>query len=449
MIPSLICLKMEDVLMSLEEKEITELLYLNLIENCPKLKNLKDRLTLNSQATLDEKLKSKLKTCEEEAKKKFDAFNESVQNQLSKTKPVRIYMDGVFDIIHSGHFNAFRQAQYLGDILVCGLNSDADVAKAKGKTLMDIKERSSLAGSSKWIGEVALDTPYTPTIETLDTYNCDYLAHGDDIPTNEHGQTIYDDLIAKKRLRVFRRTEGISTTVIIGRLLLGMKDKFDALDEKDPKNIELKKSYVELENTSNLQFGTMTTLLTTSYRISDFSNKKLPKQGDKVVYICGEFDVLHQVHIEALKKAKESGDYVYVGVYDDLTVNKRKGKYHPVLNVNERCLNLLALKYVDDVIFGAPERITEDLIHNLNVNVVVQFITPEMKEGKCSKEENNYEVAKKLGILKEIEVSGELTNDVLSDRIWENKEQYIKKYIKKITKVDEHIRIDGQEVQHL
>ncbi len=440
---------MEDVLKALDDKEIIELLYLNLIEKCPKLKNLKDRLTLNSQATLDEKLKSKLKTCEEEAKKKFDAFNESVQKQLSKTKPVRIYMDGVFDIIHSGHFNAFRQAQYLGDLLVCGLNSDADVAKAKGKTLMDIKERSSLAGSSKWIGEVALDTPYTPTIETLDTYNCDYLAHGDDIPTNEHGQTIYDDLIAKKRIRVFRRTEGISTTVIIGRLLLGMKDKFDALDEKDPKNIELKKSYVELENASNLQYGTMSTLLTTSYRISDFSNKKLPKKGEKVVYICGEFDVLHQVHIEALKKAKELGDYVYVGVYDDITVGKRKGKYHPVLNVNERCLNLLALKYVDDVIFGAPERITEDLIHNLNVNIVVQFITPQMKEGKCDKEEKNYEVAKKVGVLKEVEVSGELTNDVLSERIWENKEQYIKKYIKKIQKVDDHIKIDGQEVQQL
>jgi ethanolamine-phosphate cytidylyltransferase len=440
---------MEDVLSSLEDKEVTELLYLNLIEKCPKLKNLKDRLTLNSPATLDEKLKSKLQKCEEEAKKKFDAFNDSVQKQLSKTKPVRIYMDGVFDIIHSGHFNAFRQAQYLGDILVCGLNSDADVAKAKGKTLMDIKERSSLAGSSKWIGEVALDTPYTPSIETLDTYNCDYLAHGDDIPTNENGQTIYDDIIAKKRLRVFRRTEGISTTVIIGRLLLGMKDKFDALDEKDPKNVQLKKSYTELENTSNLQFGTMNTLLTTSYRISDFSNKKLPKKNEKVVYICGEFDVLHKVHIEALKKAKELGDYVYVGVYDDLTVNKRKGKYHPVLNINERCLNLLALKYIDDVVFGAPERITEDLLHNLKVDIVVKFVTPSMKEGKCDKEEKNYEVAQKCGKLKEVEVSGELTNDVLSDRIWENKEQYIKKYIKKITKVDEHIKIDGEEVQQL
>jgi ethanolamine-phosphate cytidylyltransferase len=440
---------MEDILKSLSDEEITEFLYINLIEKSKKLKNLKDRLIKNPTSTLTPELKEKLSSCESAAKKKFSDFNDKIEKQLSNVKPVRIYMDGVFDIIHSGHFNAFRQAQYLGDILVCGLNSDADVAKAKGKTLMDIKERSMLAGASKWIGELALDTPYTPTVETLDTYNCDYLAHGDDIPTNEHGNTIYDEIIAKKRLRVFRRTEGISTTVIIGRLLLGMKDKFDALDEKDENNLKIKKSYEDLEKASNLQFGTMTTLLTTSYRIADFSNKKMPNPGDKVVYICGEFDVLHMTHIEALKKAKESGDFVYVGVYDDITVNKRKGKYNPVLNINERCLNLLALKYVDDVVFGAPEIITQDLIHNLNVDVVIQFITPKMKEGKCDKEEKIFEAAKKVGKLKEIEINGELSNDVLSEKIWENKEQYISKYIKKSAKVDDHIKINGQEVQHI
>ena len=440
---------MEDILKSLSNEEITEFLYINLIEKSKKLKNLKDRLIKNPTSTLTPELKEKLSSCESAAKKKFSDFNDKIEKQLSNVKPVRIYMDGVFDIIHSGHFNAFRQAQYLGDILVCGLNSDADVAKAKGKTLMDIKERSTLAGASKWIGELALDTPYTPTVETLDTYNCDYLAHGDDIPTNEHGNTIYDEIIAKKRLRVFRRTEGISTTVIIGRLLLGMKDKFDALDEKDENNLKIKKSYEDLEKASNLQFGTMTTLLTTSYRIADFSNKTMPNPGDKVVYICGEFDVLHMTHIEALKKAKESGDFVYVGVYDDITVNKRKGKYNPVLNINERCLNLLALKYVDDVVFGAPEIITQDLIHNLNVDVVIQFITPKMKEGKCDKEEKIFEAAKKVGKLKEIEINGELSNDVLSEKIWENKEQYISKYIKKSAKVDDHIKINGQEVQHI
>ena len=440
---------MEDVLNSLTDEEITEFLYINLIEKSKKLKSLKDRLTKNSSSTLSGELKEKLSKCEEAAKKKFSGFNEKIETQLSKVKPTRIFMDGVFDIIHSGHFNAFRQAQYLGDILVCGLNSDEDVARAKGKTLMDINERSALAGSSKWIGDLALNTPYTPTIETLDTFKCDYLAHGDDIPTNENGHTIYDEIIAKKRLRVFKRTEGISTTVIIGRLLLGMKDKFDALDDKDEKSLAIKKSYGELEKASNLQYGTMQTLLTTSYRIADFSNKKMPELGQKVVYICGEFDVLHMYYIEALKKAKECGDFVYVGVYDDITVNKRKGKYNPVLNVNERCLNLLALKYVDDVIFGAPEVITEDLIHNLNVDVVIQFITPKIKEGKADKEGKIYEAAKKLGKLKEIEISGELTNDDLCERIWKNKEQYIKKYIVKSAKVDESIKINGQEVQQI
>ena len=440
---------MEDVLNFLNEEEITEFLYISLIEKSKKLKSLKDRLTKNSSSTLPTQLKEKLSSCEEAAKKKFIELNTKIESQLSKAKPVRIYMDGVFDIIHSGHFNAFRQAQYLGDILVCGLNSDEDVARAKGKTLMDINERSALAGSSKWIGDLALNTPYTPSIETLDTFKCDYLAHGDDIPTNENGHTIYDEIIAKKRLRVFKRTEGISTTVIIGRLLLGMKDKFDALDDKDEKSLAIKKSYGELEKASNLQYGTMQTLLTTSYRIADFSNKKMPELGQKVVYICGEFDVLHMFYIEALKKAKECGDFVYVGVYDDITVNKRKGKYNPVLNVNERCLNLLALKYVDDVIFGAPEVITEDLIHNLNVDVVIQFITPKIKEGKADKEEKIYEAAKKLGKLKEIEISGELTNDDLCERIWKNKEQYIKKYIVKSAKVDESIKINGQEVQQI
>ena len=57
---------------------------------------------------------------------------------------------------------------------------------------------------------------------------------------------------------------------------------------------------------------------------------------EKVIYICGEYDVLHMIHIEALKKAKELGDFVYVGVYDDITVNKRKGKYN---NRTKRIIN--------------------------------------------------------------------------------------------------------------
>jgi len=36
-------------------------------------------------------------------------------------KPVRIYIDGCWDIMHSGHYNAIRQAKALGDTLIVGV----------------------------------------------------------------------------------------------------------------------------------------------------------------------------------------------------------------------------------------------------------------------------------------------------------------------------------------
>lgn len=426
---------MEDVLLALDDKEIVELISVTLIEKSQKLNAINQKLTGNRFKLLDDKLKEKFERCKKEAEIKVASLEKSIDEQLVKTKPVRLYMDGVFDIIHSGHFNAFRQAKKLGDQLVCGVNSDDDVRKVKGPTLMDINERGALAGASKWIDEVQKDTPYTPTCATLDNYNCQYLTHGDDIPINEFGVSCYDGIIKDKRIRIFPRTEGISTTVIIGRLLLSLKDRVEALDLNSPENREIKEGFDEIESLKNLQRESMTTLLTTSFRISEFSNKRLPKEGDKIVYLVGDFDILHNGHIEALKKAKELGDFVYVGVYDDITCNKIFGKNYPILNINERALNLLALRYVDDVIFGAPEKITEEMIKHLNVQVVVKFVTPKMKgKDETEREKDIFEASKRLGVCKEVEVSSELTNEIIAERIWQRKEMYIKKYISKSKK---------------
>jgi ethanolamine-phosphate cytidylyltransferase len=45
-------------------------------------------------------------------------------NNNNERKPVRIYVDGCFDMIHSGHYNALRQAKTLGDVLVVGVISE-------------------------------------------------------------------------------------------------------------------------------------------------------------------------------------------------------------------------------------------------------------------------------------------------------------------------------------
>ena len=90
----------------------------------------------------------------------------------SKREPVRIYVDGCFDLIHSGHYNAIRQAKALGDILVVGVNSDAEILKNKGPSVLNCKERADIIRACKWVDEVYEDTEYCVSIDVLDRYNC-------------------------------------------------------------------------------------------------------------------------------------------------------------------------------------------------------------------------------------------------------------------------------------
>jgi ethanolamine-phosphate cytidylyltransferase len=89
-----------------------------------------------------------------------------------------------------------------------------------------------------------------------------------------------------------------------------------------------------------------------------FSNNREPKPTDKVVYIAGSFDLLHNGHIARLKQAKSMGDFLYVGVWQDETVNHFRGHNFPLLSLHERVLMALACRYVDDVVIGAPYQIT-------------------------------------------------------------------------------------------
>ena len=47
-------------------------------------------------------------------------------------------------------------------------------------------------------------------------------------------------------------------------------------------------------------------------------------------------------YVEILKKAKELGDFLFVGLHNDATVKKYRGNSFPILNLQERTFNLLA-----------------------------------------------------------------------------------------------------------
>jgi ethanolamine-phosphate cytidylyltransferase len=133
-------------------------------------------------------------------------------------------VDGCFDLIHSGHYNALRQAKALGDILVAGVNGDEEIIKNKGPPIMNCKERAEIIRACKFVDEVIEDTVYSVNVDVLDKYNCQYYAHGDDPCIDSEGNDICKILAAQGRFKVFKRTEGVSTTDIVGKLLLLTND---------------------------------------------------------------------------------------------------------------------------------------------------------------------------------------------------------------------------------
>jgi D-glycero-beta-D-manno-heptose 1-phosphate adenylyltransferase len=87
--------------------------------------------------------------------------------------------------------------------------------------------------------------------------------------------------------------------------------------------------------------------------ILQFGPKK--RNGRRVVFTNGCFDLLHPGHIETLEKARNFGDVLVVGVNSDRSVREMKGAGRPILPERERAEILAALECVDGVvIFDEP-----------------------------------------------------------------------------------------------
>ncbi|KAF6774512.1 hypothetical protein AHF37_06458 [Paragonimus kellicotti] len=111
--------------------------------------------------------------------------------QLEGRKPVRVWVDGCFDLVHFGHANALRQAKALGDQLVVGVHSDEEVKFHKGPPVFTEQERYRLIRAIKWVDEVVEAAPYVTAVKTMDEHECAFTAHGDDITLTADGSDPY------------------------------------------------------------------------------------------------------------------------------------------------------------------------------------------------------------------------------------------------------------------
>ncbi|EDV28396.1 uncharacterized protein TRIADDRAFT_19832 [Trichoplax adhaerens] len=142
-------------------------------------------------------------------------------NYISASRPVRVYADGIFDLFHIGHMNALRQAKgvFPNVYLLVGVCSDELTHNMKGFTVMTEKERYESLVHCRYVDEVVTGAPWLITPEFMEEHQIDFVAH-DDLPyQSSTSNDIYKDIKAMGRFVATQRTEGISTSDLITRIV--------------------------------------------------------------------------------------------------------------------------------------------------------------------------------------------------------------------------------------
>ena len=77
---------------------------------------------------------------------------------------------------------------------------------------------------------------------------------------------------------------------------------------------------------------------------------QLKREGRKVAFTNGCFDLLHIGHLELLEHARKLGDILIVGLNSDDSVRRLKGPQRPINTQLDRARILAALEVVDYVV---------------------------------------------------------------------------------------------------
>ncbi|TYH44196.1 hypothetical protein ES332_D11G177000v1 [Gossypium tomentosum] len=149
--------------------------------------------------------------------------NDNNSHNPDSGRPVRVYADGIYDLFHFGHARSLEQAKksFPNTYLLVGCCNDETTHKYKGKTVMTEAERYESLRHCRWVDEVIPDAPWVINQEFLDAYNIDYVAH-DSLPyadASGAANDVYEFVKAAGKFKETQRTEGISTSDIIMRII--------------------------------------------------------------------------------------------------------------------------------------------------------------------------------------------------------------------------------------
>lgn len=337
----------------------------------------------------------------------------------------------------------------MGDYLIVGVHTDEEIARHKGPPVFTQEERYKMVRAIKWVDEIVPGAPYVTTLDTLDKYNCDFCVHGNDITLTVDGKDTYEEVKNAQRYRECQRTQGVSTTDLVGRMLLMTKAHHSVEATQDYKRHQ---DNFGKDARGRSPWTGVSQFLQTSQKIMQFASGKEPEPGDTIIYVAGAFDLFHIGHIDFLEKAHSLAPkpYIIVGLHFDQEVNLYKRKNYPIMNIHERTLSVLACRYVSEVVIGAPYSVTSDLLDHFKVDLVCHGKTEVLPDRDGS---DPYAEPKLRGIFRTLESGSKLTTDDIVQRIIKNRLEFEarnqKKEAKELAVLEAQLKreriVEGQE----
>jgi glycerol-3-phosphate cytidylyltransferase len=121
-------------------------------------------------------------------------------------------------------------------------------------------------------------------------------------------------------------------------------------------------------------------------------------------------DLFHYGHAEFLRRARELGDILVVGIHSDEVVESYKRA--PLTTMEERVKVVEACRYVDEVIPDAPLAVTEDWIERHRIDLVVHGDDIDGRQTDAM-----YAVPARMGILRTVPYTTGISTSEIMRRI--------------------------------
>jgi D-beta-D-heptose 7-phosphate kinase/D-beta-D-heptose 1-phosphate adenosyltransferase len=126
-------------------------------------------------------------------------------------KPIKVWVNGTFDVLHIGHIKLLEFANQFGEVRV-GIDTDERVKQLKGelRPINNIKDRIDFMNSIKYVNSSVYFSTEEELCDRIKEWSADIIIIGDDYKDKK---VIGSHLV--KEIIFFNKIDGYSSTKII------------------------------------------------------------------------------------------------------------------------------------------------------------------------------------------------------------------------------------------